>query len=158
LLQSWRQWTNGAPLELVDASLGDSYTRNEITRCIHIGLLCVQEDPNDRPTMTTIVLMLSSFSITLPLPREPAYFVKSRNSLSLPIMEPDSDQSTSKSKSLSANDMSITELYPRWCNKNNLQNMQDVIAYYLTLQLCVWFFFYFIYLHNFQWWNKLSIL
>ncbi|KAJ6885632.1 hypothetical protein NC651_026307 [Populus alba x Populus x berolinensis] len=35
------------------------------------------------------------------------------NSLSLPIMEPDSDQSTSKSKSLSANDMSITELYPR---------------------------------------------
>ncbi|KAJ6885617.1 cysteine-rich receptor-like protein kinase 10 [Populus alba x Populus x berolinensis] len=113
LSYSWRLWTNGAPLELVDASLGDSYTRNEITRCIHIGLLCVQEDPNDRPTMTTIVLMLSSFSITLPLPREPAYFVKSRNSLSFPIMEPDSDQSTSKSKSLSANDMSITELYPR---------------------------------------------
>ena len=68
---------NGAALELVDPSLGDSYSRNEITRCLHIALLCVQEDPNDRPTLTSVVLMLTSFSISLPLPREPSSFEQS---------------------------------------------------------------------------------
>ncbi|KAJ6706916.1 PROTEIN putative ISOFORM 1-RELATED [Salix viminalis] len=75
----------------MDGSLGDSFSRNEVSRCIHIGLLCVQEDPNDRPTLATIVLMLTSFSMTLPLPREPAYFVQSVTVLSLPITELESD-------------------------------------------------------------------
>nr|TKS07816.1 hypothetical protein D5086_0000108560 [Populus alba] len=95
--KAWKQWTNGTALELMDASLGDSYSRNEITRCLHIALLCVQEDPKNRPKLTTIVLMLNSFSVTPPLPRKPAYCVKSRTG----------------SKPLSVNDMSITELYPR---------------------------------------------
>ncbi|XP_011002057.1 PREDICTED: cysteine-rich receptor-like protein kinase 10 isoform X1 [Populus euphratica] len=110
---AWKQWKNGAALELMDASLGHSYSRNEITRCIHIGLLCVQEDPNDRPTLATIVLVLTSFSVTLPLPREPAYFGQSRTVPTFPTTELESDRSTSKSKPLSVNDMSITELYPR---------------------------------------------
>ncbi|KAL5723775.1 hypothetical protein ACHQM5_007129 [Ranunculus cassubicifolius] len=37
-------------------------------RCIHMGLLCVQEDPVKRPTMAAISQMLNSYSITLPLP------------------------------------------------------------------------------------------
>ncbi|KAG6778606.1 hypothetical protein POTOM_014944 [Populus tomentosa] len=110
---AWKQWKNGAALELMDASLGDSYSRIEITRCLHIALLCVQEDPIDRPTLSTIVLMLTSFSVTLPLPRKPAYCVQSRTGSSLPIRGLESDRSTSTSKSLSVNDMSITELYPR---------------------------------------------
>nr|APA20222.1 cysteine-rich receptor-like protein kinase 10 [Populus tomentosa] len=97
LSYAWKQWTNGTALELMDASLGDSYSRNEITRCLHIALLCVQEDPKNRPKLTTIVLMLTSFSVTLPLPRKPAYCVRSRTG----------------SKPLSVNDMLITELYPR---------------------------------------------
>nr|TKR83501.1 cysteine-rich receptor-like protein kinase 10 [Populus alba] len=113
LSYAWKQWTNGTALELMDATLGDSYSRNEITRCLHIALLCVQEDPKNRPTLTTIVLMLTSFSVTLPLPRKPAYCVQSRTGSSLPIRGLESDRSTSTSKSLSVNDMSITELYPR---------------------------------------------
>jgi hypothetical protein len=104
---------NGAALELVDPSLGDSYSRNEITRCLHIALLCVQEDPNDRPTLTSVVLMLTSFSISLPLPREPSSFEQSMTISSLPLTELESDQSNIKSKPLSVNDVSITELYPR---------------------------------------------
>lgn len=46
-------------------------------RCIHIGLLCVQENAADRPTMASVVLMLSSFSLTLPVPSEPAFFMHS---------------------------------------------------------------------------------
>jgi hypothetical protein len=47
----------------------------EIMRCIHIGLLCVQENVADRPTMASVVLMLNSYSITLPVPLEPAFFM-----------------------------------------------------------------------------------
>lgn len=46
-------------------------------RCIHIGLLCVQENERDRPTMGAVVLMLNSFSLTLALPLEPAFFMQS---------------------------------------------------------------------------------
>ncbi|KAL9355782.1 hypothetical protein Peur_053752 [Populus x canadensis] len=112
-VEAWKHWTNGTALELMDASLGHSYSRNEIARCLYIALLCVQEDPNNRPPLTTIVLMLTSFSVTLPLPRKPAYCVRSRTDSSLPITELESDRSTSKSKRLSVNDVSITELYPR---------------------------------------------
>ena len=43
-------------------------------RCIHIGLLCVQENVADRPTIGSVVLMLDNYSITLPIPLEPAFF------------------------------------------------------------------------------------
>ena len=67
-LQAWKQWRNGTPLELLDPSMRNSYSRNEVVRCIHIGLLCIQENPANRPTMATIGLMLNSYSVTLPLP------------------------------------------------------------------------------------------
>jgi hypothetical protein len=47
LMQAWIHWRDGRPLELLDQSLGDSYSRDEVLRCIQIGLLCVQEDPAD---------------------------------------------------------------------------------------------------------------
>jgi hypothetical protein len=43
-------------------------------RCVNIGLICVQENADDRPTMSDVVSMLSSESITLPEPNYPAYF------------------------------------------------------------------------------------
>ncbi|KAJ6397036.1 hypothetical protein OIU77_021969 [Salix suchowensis] len=50
---------------------------SEMLRCIHIGLLCVQENIAHRPTMGSIVLMLSSHSLTLPGPSKPAFFMSS---------------------------------------------------------------------------------
>ena len=55
----------------------------EIMRCIHIGLLCVQNYANDRPTMASTVLMLNSSSLALPKPSEPAYCI-SVNDMSSP--------------------------------------------------------------------------
>ena len=96
-------------MEVVDSSLGDSYSANEVMRCIQIGLLCAEEDPANRPTMASIVLMLSSFSVPLPLPQKPAYFPHSRtterNMLAAGGLE--SDNSTS------VNEMSFSEFYPR---------------------------------------------
>ncbi|KAF5191891.1 Cysteine rich receptor like kinase [Thalictrum thalictroides] len=71
----WRHWDEGTVLELIEPSLEDRYSRTEVMRCIHIGLLCVQEDMEMRPTMASVVLMLNSYSVTIPLPSKPALFV-----------------------------------------------------------------------------------
>ncbi|KAJ0098068.1 hypothetical protein Patl1_27501 [Pistacia atlantica] len=106
-------WRDGTPLELTDQVLGNSFQRNEVTRCIHIGSLCVQEDPADRHMIAIVVLMLNSFSVTLSLPKRPAFFVRSTTGQSMPEMGPESVQSSSKSMPSSINDVSNTELYPR---------------------------------------------
>ncbi|KAK9936144.1 hypothetical protein M0R45_013004 [Rubus argutus] len=108
---AWKLWRDGTPLELLDPCLRDSYSRSEVIRCIHIGLLCVQEDPADRPTMQSLILMLNSYSVTLPLPQEPAFFHRTRSEF-MPKMVLESDQSISQS-SPSVYEGSITEVYPR---------------------------------------------
>ncbi|KAF5176303.1 Cysteine-rich receptor-like protein kinase [Thalictrum thalictroides] len=75
---AWRQWKAGTTLELIDSTLLEDYSSSEVMRCIHIGLLCVQEDVATRPTMATVVFMLNRDSLVLPLPSTPAYFVDSR--------------------------------------------------------------------------------
>ncbi|CAA7049639.1 unnamed protein product [Microthlaspi erraticum] len=107
---AWRIWSNGTPLDLVDPLIVDNCQRSEVVRCIHVGLLCVQEDPAERPTLSTIVLMLTSNTVTLPIPREPGLFFQSRTGKD-PL---DSDQSTTTKSLLgSVDDASITEVYPR---------------------------------------------
>ncbi|XP_050288748.1 cysteine-rich receptor-like protein kinase 10 [Quercus robur] len=107
---AWKHWKDGTLLEFLDPTLADSYLRNEVIRCLHIGLLCVQENPVDRPTMASIVVMLNSYSITLPSPQNPAYF---RTEQSMPLVELESDKSKRKSMPLSVSEASITEVYPR---------------------------------------------
>lgn len=51
------------------------YPVNEVLRCIHIALLCVQSDPSKRPDMVSVFLMLSSYSMNLTQPTNPAFFV-----------------------------------------------------------------------------------
>ena len=113
LMQAWKHWRDETPLELLDPTLGDSYARDEVIRSLHIGLHCVQDNPADRPTMATVVLTLNSDFVTLPLPQRPAYFFRSRTEDNKRSNELESNQSTSKSISYSANEASITELYPR---------------------------------------------
>ncbi|KAL3742091.1 hypothetical protein ACJRO7_017555 [Eucalyptus globulus] len=74
----WEQWRIGEPLEIVDPTIVKSYSVNEVIRCIHIGLLCIQNDKEARPAMDTIVLMLSSADfVSLPLPEQPTFFIPS---------------------------------------------------------------------------------
>ncbi|XP_021293793.1 cysteine-rich receptor-like protein kinase 10 isoform X2 [Herrania umbratica] len=109
----WKRWNNETPLELLDSSLRSSYSSNEVIRCIHIGLLCVQEDPAERPTMAAIVLMLNSYSVTLQAPQAPATFSIPRSESNFLTNEEGSDQSASKSIPFSVNEASISDLYPR---------------------------------------------
>ncbi|KAK3143620.1 hypothetical protein QOZ80_4AG0302650 [Eleusine coracana subsp. coracana] len=45
--------------------------RERLSRCIQIGLLCVQTEPDDRPSMSQVVEMLSNTNGDLPLPKPP---------------------------------------------------------------------------------------
>ncbi|KAF3777361.1 putative cysteine-rich receptor-like protein kinase 23 [Nymphaea thermarum] len=74
---AWNLSKENMTLEMVDRALGESYNRKEALRCIHIGLLCVQEDMMNRPTMSSVVLMLGSSSVTLPAPHPPAFYTGS---------------------------------------------------------------------------------
>nr|POE57897.1 cysteine-rich receptor-like protein kinase 29 [Quercus suber] len=76
LSYAWKNWREGKALNLVDSTLKAGST-TEIMRCIHIGLLCVQENVADRPSMASVVLMLNSYSLTMPIPLQPAFFMHS---------------------------------------------------------------------------------
>ncbi|KAF7120007.1 hypothetical protein RHSIM_Rhsim13G0161300 [Rhododendron simsii] len=78
LSYAWTLWREGTPLDLMDPTLERSHSRNEVTRCIHIALLCVQDDPNSRPSMATVVLMLNSHSASLSLPQQPGFLGRSK--------------------------------------------------------------------------------
>uniref|UniRef100_A0A7N2LTY1 Receptor-like serine/threonine-protein kinase n=1 Tax=Quercus lobata TaxID=97700 RepID=A0A7N2LTY1_QUELO len=68
----WELWRQDRALDIVDSSITESFVSHEVLRCIQIGLLCVQEDATDRPTMLAILLMLSC-ETTLPSPKQPAF-------------------------------------------------------------------------------------
>ncbi|XP_074307605.1 cysteine-rich receptor-like protein kinase 8 [Silene latifolia] len=87
---AWKNWIQGKAWNLVDPTLkGASST--EILRCIHIGLLCVQHNLADRPTMSSVGLMLSSESVSLQIPSQPAFFTKSSTPSNAPPQGTTSD-------------------------------------------------------------------
>ncbi|KAK2458427.1 cysteine-rich receptor protein kinase [Trifolium repens] len=71
LSRAWRQWRDQTPLELIDQDIRESCNHNEAVKCIQIGLLCVQDKPDDRPSMANVVSYLTSPSAELPVPGEP---------------------------------------------------------------------------------------
>ncbi|RWR91091.1 cysteine-rich receptor-like protein kinase 10 isoform X1 [Cinnamomum micranthum f. kanehirae] len=70
----WKAWNDGPISEIIDSSISEHCSRSVVVRCIHIGLLCVQEDATSRPFMSSVVMMLTCFSLTLPAPSTPAYY------------------------------------------------------------------------------------
>uniref|UniRef100_A0A6N2NKX6 Uncharacterized protein n=1 Tax=Salix viminalis TaxID=40686 RepID=A0A6N2NKX6_SALVM len=117
---AWKNWREGTAQNIIDPVLSNG-SATEMMRCIHIGLLCVQENVADRPTMASVVLMLSSSSLALQIPSQPAFIMTSRTyqsdmSSSLGQNSRVTDQSSlseSERIPLSRNEISISELYPR---------------------------------------------
>ncbi|XP_013598684.1 PREDICTED: cysteine-rich receptor-like protein kinase 19 [Brassica oleracea var. oleracea] len=105
---TWRLWSNGSPLELMDASFQDNYQTEEVTKCIHIALLCVQEEAEDRPTMSDIVQMLTTSSIPLIVPQPPGFFFRSKHE-QVGGVDPSMDTFATGS----VDEASITQVAPR---------------------------------------------
>ncbi|PON32383.1 hypothetical protein PanWU01x14_361820, partial [Parasponia andersonii] len=78
---AWELWKEGTPLALLDPTIGQPFSRNDVIRCIQMGLLGVQENPALRPTMATISLVLNIYSVTLPMPQKSACFHRDRTPL-----------------------------------------------------------------------------
>ncbi|KAI9075609.1 hypothetical protein K1719_042409 [Acacia pycnantha] len=102
---AWRLWTQGRPMELLDECLNESCTESEVIRCIHVGLLCVQQRVEDRPDMSAVVLMLNGEKL-LPQPKVPAFYIAS----DVPSNPTSLDQ---KCTQLSQNEISQTTLEGR---------------------------------------------
>jgi hypothetical protein len=91
----------------------------EMLRCIHIGLLCVQDNVANRPTMASVLLMLNDDSITLSVPKKPAFLIDKSTISDMSARREQntrairSNQSRNRFVEASANEASITEPYPR---------------------------------------------
>ncbi|XP_050103592.1 G-type lectin S-receptor-like serine/threonine-protein kinase CES101 [Malus sylvestris] len=73
---TWELWKEGAGIELMDPTLTDSCIRDQFLRCIHVGLLCVEQNAGDRPTISSVISMLTNESVALPMPTKPAFFTE----------------------------------------------------------------------------------
>ncbi|KAK9215334.1 hypothetical protein WN944_007339 [Citrus x changshan-huyou] len=105
LSYTWKLWCEGEALELMDPVLKQSCVAAELLKFIHIGLLCVQADSADRPTMSSVVVMLASDTVTLPQPTEPAFSV-GRN-----VARP--GQFSSGAEVCSVNEVTLSNVTPR---------------------------------------------
>ncbi|XP_030493074.2 G-type lectin S-receptor-like serine/threonine-protein kinase At4g27290 [Cannabis sativa] len=85
---AWSLLKEGRAFDLIDVLLRDSCENlEEVVRCIHVGLLCVQQNLMDRPSMSSVVFMLENENVILPQPNRPGYFMdtnlQARDELSL---------------------------------------------------------------------------
>uniref|UniRef100_A0A0E0EUL0 Receptor-like serine/threonine-protein kinase n=2 Tax=Oryza meridionalis TaxID=40149 RepID=A0A0E0EUL0_9ORYZ len=78
IVYSWNMWKEGKSKDLADSSIMDSGLLHEILLCIHVALLCVQESPDDRLLMSSVVFTLEngSSAALLPAPSCPGYFAQ----------------------------------------------------------------------------------
>lgn len=100
LAYAWKMWNEKKILELIDSKINELQFEKEIHRCVHVGLLCVQEYAEDRPNVSTVLSMLSREIDDLPSPKQPAFTTRptcskkgssgiqvSVNNVSITIME-----------------------------------------------------------------------
>ncbi|KAL2496267.1 G-type lectin S-receptor-like serine/threonine-protein kinase SD1-1 [Forsythia ovata] len=101
---AWMLYKEGRSLELVDDYLGVSGYLSEVLRSIHIGLLCVQQSPEDRPSMSSVVLVFGHEGV-LPQARQPGFFTERD------LFTAESSSSTNAASSI--NQMTITLMEAR---------------------------------------------
>ncbi|XP_073056026.1 cysteine-rich receptor-like protein kinase 15 isoform X2 [Primulina eburnea] len=123
----WKHWRQGTAEDIINPVLlrVGSNTLRGILRCIHIGLLCVQDNPSDRPAMGSVVFMLGSSIMSLPAPFEPTHSTTRGYNSRIPnfrgygLNEFDSSGSSAFKRSSNQSmeslktDMSMTAFHPR---------------------------------------------
>ncbi|XP_021835682.1 cysteine-rich receptor-like protein kinase 10 [Spinacia oleracea] len=110
---AWKLWSARRSFELIDSALYNNYPSNEVLKCIQIGLLCVQGNAVQRPTMAAVVLMLNGSVAQLPLPSTPLISPHHFNSHSFNNELPRNEADQSMSKSFTSGAEVEQDLYPR---------------------------------------------
>lgn len=78
--EAWSLWNEEKEMELLDDCIRNSISMTEVFKCIKLALLCVQEQAEDRPSMSSVVLQLCSDIDLLPNPIQPC-FITPRHSM-----------------------------------------------------------------------------
>jgi len=73
LSQAWRLWEENKVLDFMDPGLHGVCNADQFVNYVNIGLLCLQKDPNDRPTMSNVIAMLDSEAQKVPTLKKPAF-------------------------------------------------------------------------------------
>ncbi|KAK7388339.1 hypothetical protein VNO78_23154 [Psophocarpus tetragonolobus] len=102
---AYELWREGRGVEFVDPSLDDTNSPCKIMRCMHVALLCVEENSADRPSMLEVDSLLKNEGAAIDTPKMPAFSVTKR--------EDDEETSRSGIKLYSINDVTISQLAPR---------------------------------------------
>ncbi|XP_030510041.1 G-type lectin S-receptor-like serine/threonine-protein kinase At4g27290 [Cannabis sativa] len=98
---AYQTWEVGKGVEFFDPSLDDSSSPCKLYKCLQVALLCVQESPENRPTMLEVYSMLRDEIKAIGCPKRPAFSMKSEYT------------STSQQESCSGNFLPITDVIPR---------------------------------------------
>ncbi|GMN67171.1 hypothetical protein TIFTF001_036234 [Ficus carica] len=102
---AWTLQKDGSTLGLLDKHVRESHhDEKQVLRCIHVGHLCVQQSPVDRPNISSVIVMLGSES-ELPQPKPPGYFTE------MDLAK--KDHSSMEPESSSTNKMSLSLLEAR---------------------------------------------
>ncbi|CAJ2638954.1 unnamed protein product [Trifolium pratense] len=102
---AWRLWNEEKAQELIDDIFHGTTIPCEILKCIHVGLLCVQQIPEHRPNMSSVVLMLNGEKL-LPEPSQPGFYTATAH-------HPIQVESSSSYGDCSQNEASVTLLEAR---------------------------------------------
>jgi hypothetical protein len=98
-------WRDDRSLDLMEPTISYPSSTSIILRFINIGLLCVQESPTHRPTMSDVISMINNEHAPLPTPKQPS-FSTGRNMM-------DKNSTVDNSENCSKNSLSISAFEAR---------------------------------------------
>ena len=105
--QAYQTWKGDEGVEFFDPSLDDSSSPWKLNKCLRVALLCVQENPDDRPSMLDIFSMLRDETKAIASPKKPAFSKKNDVNVG------STSTSTSQQAGCSANYLPISDVMPR---------------------------------------------
>uniref|UniRef100_A0A0E0JPL8 non-specific serine/threonine protein kinase n=1 Tax=Oryza punctata TaxID=4537 RepID=A0A0E0JPL8_ORYPU len=124
---AWELWRDGRWFDLVDPTTRDAYPEHRVLRCVHVGLMCVQENAVDRPTMNDVISMLTSESMTLPDPKQPAFL-----SIVLPA-EMDAHVGSFSQNAITITDLEDQSIIGRFGDKRGMRRRRALALLLVTM-------------------------
>lgn len=106
--QAFELWKEGQGICFVESTLDDSSSSCKILRCMHVALLCVQENPVDRPSMLAVSLMLKNEATAIVTPKRPAFSIREDDGFNK-----EHCKGKARIEFFSFNDASISQVLPR---------------------------------------------
>ncbi|KAF2544647.1 hypothetical protein F2Q68_00031656 [Brassica cretica] len=103
---AWESWCESGGFNLLDRDLNHSCKAYEVSRCVQVGLLCVQHEAADRPNTLQVMSMITS-TTDLPIPKQPIFAVQTQN------VETSNDVSTMSKDLFSVNDLTHSVIQGR---------------------------------------------